>query len=117
MIRSFIAFGDVNNSLKELKIDDNQIINICENDDCAEKIVFYKEGSPAYLPPISTVMTILENMKNNVLESIDLSKNDMDPDVYDMIKLKCANRINLAIGDIAIEYAQYMKDNGRMEGK
>ena len=117
MIKSFRTSGDVNESLKGLKIDDNQIINICKNDDCAEKTIYYKEGTPAYLPPINTVMTILDSMKNNVLESIDLCKNDIDLAVYDMLKLKCTNRIDLAISDIAIEYAQYMKDNGHMESK
>ena len=117
MIKSFRTSGDVNKSLKELKIDDDQIINICKNDDCAEKTVYYKEGVPAYLPPINTVMTILDSMKNNVLDSLAYCEKDIDPLIYDMLKLKCSNRIDLAISDITMEYAQYMKDNGHMESK
>lgn len=115
MIDSFVTSGDINTELEKRKIVDNQIISICKNDDCEEKTVYYKEGLSEYLPQINKVMTILDSMKDNVLNSIESCKDSMDPKTYDMLKLKCTNRIDLAISDITIEYAQYMRDNGYME--
>ena len=41
MIESFKTSGNINRSLKDLNIDENQIINICKSESCAEKTVYY----------------------------------------------------------------------------
>lgn len=43
MISSFITSGDINKSLKELDISENQIINIEKSSECAEQTVYYSK--------------------------------------------------------------------------
>ena len=58
MIESFKTSGNINRSLKDLNIDENQIINICKSESCAEKTVYYKK------PDDSREESIIDIIKN-----------------------------------------------------
>lgn len=43
MIDSFVTSNDIDKEIKERGISENQIINICKSEECAEKTVYYKK--------------------------------------------------------------------------
>ena len=43
MIDSFVTSNDINKEIKKRGISENQIINICKSEECAEQTVYYKK--------------------------------------------------------------------------
>ena len=76
MISGFITSGDINKSLKELGISENQIINIQESYECAEKTVYYKKPDDS-----DKKESIIDIIKNKNEEYYDKLKSYLIHDI------------------------------------
>lgn len=81
MISSFITSGDINRSLKELGINENQIINIEKSSECAEKEVFYSEPDPIDKIIKSPLESLLFVYRNKIHEMYNNTKSYLVNDI------------------------------------
>ena len=81
MIDSFVTSNDIDKEIKKRGISENQIINICKSESCAEKTIYYKKTVYYKKPDDSKEESIIDMIKSKNEEYYDELKSYLIHDI------------------------------------